>query len=187
QVATFRVGTRYPITTATYSSGFSGNASALAGVNVNGVPASTLLAQLGTQATIPQIQYEDLGLTLKATPTIQKSGNISMHLDLKIESLAGGSSNDIPILNSRVFVSDVTVPDGQAALILSTLTRSESAAVSGLPGLGELPGFQTAAADRITDTDTTELVLMATPHVVRRRPNATAGPRIAFNLPAQPD
>lgn len=187
ETATFRSGTRYPITTATYSSGISGASSALAGVTVNGVSASSLLSQLGNQVTIPQIQYEDLGLTLKATPNIQKSGEVSMHLDLKIESLTGGSSNNIPILNSRLFISDVTVPDGQTALLLGTLTRSESAAVSGLPGLGQLPGFQTASADKIAETDTTELVLMVTPHVVRRRSNITAGPRIAINLPEQTD
>jgi len=187
ETATFRSGTRYPITTSTYSSGIAGAASALAGIKVNGVPASSLLSQLGSQVTIPQIQYEDLGLTLKATPNVQKSGQISMHLDLKIESLTGGSANNIPILNSRLFVSDITVPDGQTALLVSTLTRSESAAVSGLPGLGELPGFQTATADKVAETDSTELVLLVTPHVVRRRSNIAVGPRIAINLPEQPD
>jgi general secretion pathway protein D len=187
QTATFRIGSRYPITTATYSSGISGASSALAGVTINGVPASSLIAQLGTAVTIPQIQYEDLGLTLKAIPTVQKSGEITMHLDLKIESLTGASLNSIPILNSRLFVSDVTVPDGQTALLLSTLNRSESAAVSGLPGLGELPGFQVAAADKATETDSSELILLITPHVVRRRSDTTAGPRIAVTLPEQPD
>lgn len=187
ETATFRVGSRYPITTSTYSSGITGASSALAGATINGIPASSLLSQLGTSVTIPQIQYEDLGLTLKAIPTVQKSGEITMHLDLKIESLTGSSLNSIPILNSRLFVSDVTVPDGQTALLLSTVNRSESAAVSGLPGLGELPGFQVAAADKVAETDSSELILLITPHVVRRRSNTTVGPRISLNLPEQPD
>lgn len=187
ETATFRIGTRYPITTASYTNGIAGASSALAGVNINGVPASKLLAQLGTQVTIPEIQYEDLGLTLKAVPTVQKSGNISMQLDLKIESLAGRSSNNIPVLNSRVFVSDVTVPDGQTAMLVSTLNRSESAAVSGLPGLGELPGFQTATADKTAEKDTSEFIMLVTPHIVRRRRDISAGPRIAINLPQDSD
>ncbi|HZY74175.1 MAG TPA: hypothetical protein VFE22_13800 [Edaphobacter sp.] len=190
QTATFRVGTRYPITTSTYSTGVVANSSALAGVNINGVSASSLLSQLGgnsTGVTIPQIQYEDLGLTLKATPTIQKSGMVSMHIDLKIEALAGTALNNIPVLNSRQFVSDITVDNGTAALLASTLTKSESAAVSGIPGLGELPGFQTATADKIAETDSSELILLITPHVVRRRSNTVAGPRIALNLPQQPE
>lgn len=190
QTANFRVGTRYPITTSTYSTGAVANSSALAGVNINGVSASSLLSQLGgnsTGVTIPQIQYEDLGLTLNATPTIQKSGAVSMHIDLKIEALAGTALNNIPILNSRQFVSDITVDNGTTALLVSTLTKSESAAVSGIPGLGELPGFQTAAADKVAETDSSELVLLITPHVVRRRSNTIAGPRIALNLPQQSD
>src|SRR6185312_3304366 len=152
QTANFRVGTRYPITTSTYSSGALASGSSLNGININGVSASSLLSQyLGGSngVTIPQIQYEDLGLTLKTTPTVLKSGSVSMHLDLKIEALAGTALNNIPVLDSRQFVSDITVGDGKTALFISTLSGSESAAVSGIPGLGELPGFQTATADKV--------------------------------------
>jgi general secretion pathway protein D len=184
QAATFRIGERYPITTATYSSGLSTVSSALNGVSINGVSAASLLnAAVGSPITIPQIQYEDLGLTLKATPTVQRSGAIKMHIDLKIEALTGGAVNNIPILNSQQFVSDVTVDDGDTALMVSSLTRSASASIDGLTGLGELPGFQTATADKTTMTDSSNLILLITPHVTRRRTNLTAGPRIPINLP----
>jgi Flp pilus assembly secretin CpaC len=186
QSATFRTGTRYPITTSTYSTGQLPTASQLAGITINGVPAASLLANISS-VTIPQIQYEDLGLTLKATPTVQKSGEISMHLDLKIEALAGSSLNNIPILANRQYVSDVTVRDGETALLVSTLSRTESAAISGTPGLGELPGFQVAGAVKNTETDSSELVVIITPHVVLRRSSVVVGPRIAVNLPQQPN
>ena len=187
QAAVFRAGSRYPITTATYSTGSPVSSASLAGININGVSASSLLSQyLGNtnSVTVPQIQYEDLGVTLKTTPKVQKTGEVNMHLDLKIEALAGAAINNIPILASRQVVSDVTVGDGETALLVSSLSKTESAAVSGLPGLGELPGFQAVTADRIAERDTSELVLLITPHVVRRRSSALAGPRIAFNAPA---
>lgn len=190
QSADFRIGTRYPITTSTYSTGAVPNSASLAGVTVNGVSASSLLSQLtgnSSGVTVPQIEYEDLGITLKAIPTVQKSGSVRMHIDLKIEALTGAALNNIPILASRQFASDITVEDGKTALLVSTLSKSESAAVSGLPGLGELPGFQTATADKATETDSSELVLLITPHVIRRRSSIIAGPRIALNLPQQPD
>ena len=184
QPATFRVGERYPITTATYSSGLSTVSSALSGVSINGVSAASLLnAAVGSPITIPQIQYEDLGLTLKATPTVQKSGAIKMHIDLKIEALTGGAVNNIPILNSQQFASDITVDDGETAMMVSSLSKSAAASLGGWPGLGELPGFQTATADTTTATDSSSLILLVTPHVTRRRSNLTAGPRIAINLP----
>lgn len=183
QTTTLKVGSKYPITTSTYSSGVSAaTSSALAGVTVGGVSASSLLNQyLGASSqTIPQIQYEDIGITLKTTPTVLKSGLITMHIDLKIEALTGQSANNIPVLTSRVFTSDVTCPEGSTAMMLSQLSSQESAAVSGIPGLAELPGFQTSVADRITERDSSELVMMVTPHLVRRRSNTLAGPRIAF-------
>ena len=184
QPATFRIGQRYPITTATYTTASPAQTSALAGVSINGVSAASLLnAAVGSPITIPQIQYEDLGLTLKATPAVQRSGAIKLHIELKIEALAGGSVNAIPILNNEQFASDVTVDDGDTALMVSSLTKSESASISGYPVLADLPGFQTATADKTTNTNSSNLVLLITPHVTRRRSNITAGPRIAINLP----
>ncbi len=180
ETGTFRSGTRYPIITSTYTSGIPGNSASLAGVTVNGVSAQDLINQASTSVTIPQIQFEDLGLTLKATPTVQKSGKVSMQLDLKIEALAGGVINSIPILTNRQYVSMVTVKDGESALLASSLSRTELGAISGLPGLGELPGFQTATSNKVSELDTSELVLQITPHVVRHRSDNTAGPRIAF-------
>jgi general secretion pathway protein D len=185
--AVFRIGERYPITTATYSTASPTQTSALNGVTINGVSAASLLnAAVGSPITIPQIQYEDLGLTLKATPTVQKSGAIKMKIELKIEALAGGVINNIPILNSEQFGSDVTVNDGDTAFLVSSVTRSQAASLNGLPGVSELPGFQTATAVDTTSTDSSDLLLLVTPHVTRRRPNVTAGPLIPINLPEPP-
>ena len=186
QETVLRVGEKYPITTATYSSGISSStASALAGVTINGVSASSLLAAYsGTAATIPQIQYEDLGITLKTTPTVLKSGLVEMKIDLKIESLAGDSLDNIPVLTSRAFVSDMTVKDGASAIMLSDLTKTETATISGLPGLGEIPGFQESAADRLKEVDSSELILLITPRVVKNRSSLSASRRVPFESTA---
>ena len=185
QPGSFRVGSRYPITTATYTTGAAATSSSLAGITINGVSASSLLAQYAggiSSATVPQIQYEDLGLTLKATPTITKLGAVHLKLDLKIEAIAGGAIDNIPILANRQIVSEITVQDGETAMVLSNLNRSESRAINGVPGLSELPGFQ-SATDQTAEADSSQLVLLLTPHIVRRRANTLAGPRIPFTPP----
>jgi general secretion pathway protein D len=179
--ATFQVGEKYPITQATYSTTTPTSTSGLAGASIGGVSVSSLLNS-ATTATIPQIQYEDIGLTLKATPTVQKSGRITLHLDMKMESLQGTSISGIPILNSTVFTSDVTVEDGATATLASNLSRSESAAVTGIPGLSDLPGFQ-SSPELVRMTDDSQLLILLTPHLVRRRPNEWAGPRIPITRP----
>ena len=182
QALNFRTGTRYPVVTATYSSGVSSSLlSQLAGVTVNGQSAAALAAQyLGTGATaasIPQFQFEDLGLTLKTTPQILHSNEVSLSLDMKIESLAGGQLNSIPILNSRTMTSTVTVPVGQTALLASNLSTNELRSLDGLPYLSELPGFQ--GTDKSTEKDRAELLITITPHIVRAGNLRVASRRLA--------
>jgi len=186
QAGTFRAGERYPIVTSTYSTGISTAASSLSNATINGVSVASLLSQFsgGTSATVPQVTYEDLGLTLKATPVIQRSGLINLTLDMKIEALAGGSLDGNPILANRQFSSIVTLGDGESAMMVSYVTKSESAAVTGLPGLSELPGFA-PPVDQNAEKDTGQLVVTITPHVVRKRPDAMAGPRIAMPASAR--
>lgn len=183
QAATFRSGTRYPIITSNYS-GITG--SSTSNLNLSGLSASELALlglsgaggdALGAQGVIPSVQYEDLGLTLKATPVIQKSGEVSLHLDMKIESLAGSSLDSIPVLNNRQFTADITVPAATSAVIVSSMSQQESTAVSGLPGLDELPGFQTTAS-QTRENDTQELVIILTPHIVRYRQQNPIGPML---------
>jgi Flp pilus assembly secretin CpaC len=168
QPGTFRVGSRYPVVTGTYSSGVSSSlASSLSGLNINGTSVSSLLSQyLGTSsASVPEFQFEDLGITLKLTPQVLRNEAVSLALDMKVEALAGTSINSIPILNNRALTSTITVPAGQTALLATLVSSTEMKDLTGLPGLSELPGFQGTDQDR--QKDSTELLITITPHIVR--------------------
>lgn len=185
QTATFREGTRYPIVTSTYSTGLSTAGSALGNATINGVSVASLLQKYagGTSATIPQVTYEDLGVTLKATPVIQRSGQIGLSMDLKIEALSGNSNDGNPILNNRQFTSVLTVGDGESVLMVSNVSKTESGAISGLPGLSELPGFQMPTEANL-QKDSSQLVVLVTPHIVRRPPGLLMGPRLPVRAQA---
>jgi general secretion pathway protein D len=169
QPGTFRAGTRFPVITATYSSGISSSSlpASLSGLNINGTSVSSLLAQFGgtSSVSVPQFQYEDLGITLKMTPQILHSDEVSVAVDMKIEALAGSSINNIPILNNRALTSTITVPAGQTAMLATLVTTNETKSLTGLPGLSELPGFQ--GTDQDKEKDSTELLITITPHIVR--------------------
>jgi len=184
QTTTLHIGSKYPVITSTFSSGISSStASLLQGKTINGVSAAQLLAQLGgagTSAVTPSIAFEDLGITLKTTPTVLKSGLIGLHVDMKIEALTGASLDNIPVLASRVFVSDIIVNDGKTAVLLSSLSKTEASSVSGIPGLAELPGFRDTAADHLAETSSSELIVLLTPHVVHRRSSVIASRVVPF-------
>ncbi len=179
QAATFKSGTRYPIQTSLYSDVSTTAAGA------NSATAALIAQYLGTSslassATIPQVQYEDLGVTLKATPHVQRTGQITLHLEFKIEALSGTALNGIPVLASRQFSSDLTLKDGETALMASNVTRSELRAATGIPGLSELPGFQ-VPTDKSSDKITGDLVVLITPHIVHLAHTQAKGPFIQIN------
>ncbi len=180
QDASFRAGTRYPIETGIYNSGGASSSltAAVAGLSINGTSVASLLSQYqgASSVSVPQVQYEDLGLTLKATPQVLRSDAVTMKLDFKIEALGAGSVNSIPVLNNRALTSQVTIPAGQTALLASVVTNSEQRSISGLPFLSELPGFQGTETSK--QVNTTELLITLTPHVVRNRRVEVAGRRL---------
>jgi Flp pilus assembly secretin CpaC len=182
---TFRAGERYPVVTGTYSSGVSSSlASSLSGLNVNGTSVSSLLSQyLGASTvSVPQFQFEDLGLTLELKPHVQRGNQVNLALNLKLEALGGTSINNIPILNNRVLTSTITIPDGDTAMLAAFVSRNEIGSIDGLPGLSELPGFQ--GTDRDSEKDTQELLITITPHVIRTVPMHIASRRLDFPHPA---
>jgi general secretion pathway protein D len=187
--ATFRSGMRYPIVTSTYSNlattslgvpGISnpGLSSALQNLGID-----TSALQSGANQTIPQVQYQDLGLTLKATPRIQQDHDVALKIDFKIDALAGQTLNGNPVLNSRQYTGFTTLRPGESAAVVSYLTKQLSAAVSGIPGLSELPGFQSTTNDDRTVTNS-KLVILITPHIVRLSHTRPAGQLVM--LPIHP-
>ena len=182
ETATFRVGTRYPIVTSTVSSG--GNALSTSGINTAGL-SSTLVglgynaSSLSAQVTIPQIQYQDLGLTLKATPWVQHGTEVSLKMDLEFTALGGTTLNDNPILNNRKYTGTITLKDGASAMVVSTLSKQETRAVVGIPGISELPGLRSTTDDS-KNLNMSTLLVLVTPHIVRRTHTDVAGREIIF-------
>jgi type II secretory pathway component GspD/PulD (secretin) len=181
QDSTIKVGERYPIITSSYSNMGASGLGGIAGLSSAGL--SSTLASLGITAselesglnqTIPQVQYQDLGMTLKIRPYIQKDKDITLNLDLKIKSLQGASLNDIPVLSSQEFSTITTLREGASALVVSNLSKQQSRAVDGVPGLSELPGFQ-STTNKQTQNDFSDLVIVITPHIVRLAHKQAAG------------
>ncbi len=178
---TLRSGTRYPITTSSYSS------IASSSVNIPGLTTaglSGILGGLGLNVSnlsggtpIPQVQYEDLGLTFKVTPRVERNDDVTLKLDLKIQALQGASLNGLPVLTNRSYTADIHLLNGASALVVGNLSRQESNAVSGTPGLSELPGF-TALSSTSKEYDVSNLAILVTPHIVRRRHGGNMGPVI---------
>ena len=162
EAGTFKIGERYPIETSQFSS-----------TELPSIPGLTAAASALQGQTVPQIQYQDLGLTLKATPKVLRSDDVAISMELKIESLGGSSLNDIPILDSQQFSGVLTLRAGETALLLSDLSKQESRAINGLPGISDIPGLQDVS-DISRNQNVARLLILVTPRVVRE-PDQKAG------------
>lgn len=154
---TFRDGERYPIITGTFSSS-------------TGV--------LGTATnTTPEFQYTDLGLTLKVRPYIEGNTDITLHISLQLDALAGSTLNDIPILSNRQYAGVVSVHPGDSALLVSAISKQDSMELTGVPGLSDIPGFE-STTNRQEQNNNMELVILITPHIVREVHREAVGPML---------
>ena len=115
---------------------------------------------------MPQVEYQDLGLTLKATPKVMRNGEVALTLDLKIDALAGRAINGVPVLNNRTYSGVVTLKEGEGVVVLSDLDKQESRAISGAPGISEIPGLNDLTNKDVEKNFATLLIVMTT-HVVR--------------------
>jgi general secretion pathway protein D len=177
-----KIGEKYPIQTSSYS-GLTGTSVSIPGISTAGL--SSELAALGlsgasaTQQAIPQVQYQDIGLELNITPRVLRSNDVNLDFDMKLEALAGSTLNNIPELTNRQFTMTTTAKQGQSAVFFSDLTKQEATAVSGVPGVSDLPGFG-QATDQNRNVTTSTLLVIITPRILRREHTEIAGPAIVL-------
>ena len=98
---------------------------------------SQLLQNNSFQAAFPSFSYEDLGLTVKAKPSITSVSNVSLQLEITIRSLAGMSFNGVPVLGNREYKASITLVDGEPAVVAG-ITHSRNSG-SDRHGSGTFP------------------------------------------------
>jgi len=168
QDETIMSGSRYPILAASYS-GLATNSANIAGLTTAGTSSglSSLLSSLaGTTTQIPQVQYQDIGLTLKANPKVMRNGDVALTLDMKLASLSGSFIGGNPVLNNRAYSGVVTLKEGEGAILMSELDKDESLALSGTPGLSQIPGMNNVT-EKDAKRDYATLLIVLRPHLLR--------------------
>ena len=174
------IGSKYPIVTQSYSAGTQTPTSSVSLSSLLSGTTQTGLNTTNPLSIAPTVQYQDLGLKVEATPHVLRGNDVQMQLKIEIMSLAGASVNGSPIINNRSFTTQVDVPDGGSALITSSVNRSESKSLSGIPGLSELPGFAWTASPS-TQLTIGKLLIVIQPRVVSGTHTSGASPMIPLS------
>src|SRR6185312_3692750 len=135
---------------------------------------ATLRASQGNDATFrmgsrfPSFNYEDLGLTVKAKPSITSDNTVSMQLEINLRALAGQSFNGVPVIGNREYKGSISLENGEPAVVAGQISRSETRDLSGIPGLSEIPVLNKISSTNTKQTEYDELLVVITPHITRR-------------------
>jgi Flp pilus assembly secretin CpaC len=152
--ASFHLGERFPIQNASYAPVFN---------------SSQISQVLGNQSYIPpfpSVTYEDLGLTVKAKPTVFGDGTVNLHLEMQVRSLTGQADNGVPVISNREYNGSINLKDGEPAFVAGEISRTDTLSMSGIPGLGFIPGLNMAMVNNTKQHNEDELLIAITPHVV---------------------
>jgi len=74
------------------------------------------------------------------------------------------------VIANREYKGNVTLVDGEPAVVAGALSQSEQLSLTGIPGLGDIPGINKIMTTNTRMDETDELLVVVTPHVVTLSP-----------------
>src|SRR5207244_606817 len=134
------------------------------GINQAGSSAlSGLLAQLGGQQN-----------SIFSQPLATFGGGLTF-MGLSLDHLSAPLSvneswvrnhDGVPVISNREYKGSINLRDGEPAVVAGQVSRTEQRSLSGLPGLGFLPGLNQVMTNNTLQENDDELMIIITPHVV---------------------
>lgn len=156
--AVLRIGSRVPYATGSFLPSLGGTTTSGTSGEFGGLIAST------------QFQFQDVGVNVDLTPHLLPDGEIAIHAKIDISSV--GTSVQIagvnePTFGQRQIEHDIRLEEGQTSVLGGLLQTTNTTTVSGVPGLGKVPGLKYLFSDTKHEKKKTDVLIMLTPRVIR--------------------
>jgi general secretion pathway protein D len=113
----------------------------------------------------PEISNDDT-ITLKINPSVSQT-----RIKLSSSEIAQQKRSMPPDLDRRQLASVVTVKDGNSIVIGGLIDKTESLHSNKVPLLGDIPGLGYLFKYEEKKIDTTELVIVIEPHIIKKENN----------------
>ena len=129
------------------------------------------------------IVFKEFGVRLRFTPTITGGGYVHLKVAPEVSSLDFANAVvlegfRVPALQTRRTETEVELRDGQTFAISGLLDRNMNETLRRVPGIGDIPILGYLFRSQAYQKNNTELVVMITPHIIRRD-----SPGVTPNLP----
>jgi pilus assembly protein CpaC len=132
--------------------------------------ASCATGTTGVQQCVPSVEFKPFGVNLAFTPVVLSEGRISMRINTEVtdvdtqNSVRFGTIN-VPGFSVRKSSTSVELPSGATMMTAGLLSQKMGGAISGVPGLLNLPILGALFRSRDYQRQETELVIMVTPYI----------------------
>lgn len=150
QKATLKIGERVPVATGSFQPG-------IGGVGINPLVNT-------------QFQYLDVGVNIDITPRVHAGREVTLKVAMDISSVTGQSNIggiSQPIIGQRKIEHEIRLKEGEVNILGGILEDSTTRAVSGIPGLGNIPLLKYLFSQTNNQHSENEIVFALIPHIVR--------------------
>lgn len=140
-------------------------------------PTVTVEGTSGTVSVSWEVNFEELGITLKVTPTINDDGRITMALSpevsektsdysLTVKQGATDVTYTIPVIDRRTASTKVVIGDGQTLIIGGLIKDKITKGATKIPLLGDMPLLGYLFKSKKDTQDKTELLIFVSPKII---------------------
>jgi type IV pilus assembly protein PilQ len=131
----------------------------------------TITGGAGGIGATPNVQFKDVLLQLKVTPTITNDNRVYMALDINKDELASFLNvlnfGDIPQITTREVTTAVLVDSGQTVVIGGVYEFTSRTDLTKVPFLGDLPGLGNLFRQTNKSSTKAELLVFVTPKILQ--------------------
>ncbi|WP_028919879.1 type IV pilus secretin PilQ [Pseudoxanthomonas suwonensis] len=123
-----------------------------------------------TGAVTPNVQFKDVVLELKVTPTITSDDRVFMDVHVTKDEVLryiDTSIGQVPEIATREINTAVLVDDGQTVVIGGVYEFTDANSVAKVPFLGDVPFLGNLFKKKSRNKDKAELLIFLTPKVMR--------------------
>ncbi|RPI74577.1 MAG: type II secretion system protein GspD [Desulfobacteraceae bacterium] len=123
-----------------------------------------------TTTSIQNYEYKDVGVTLKVTPQINKTGSVRLKIEQSVKSVVSataGSGILAPTTTFRTAKTAITIADGETAVIGGLIENRMNQTKTKAPCLGSVPVAGWIFKNTSDSEQKTNLLVFLTPHVIR--------------------
>lgn len=131
---------------------------------------SSTTSGAGGNTTATSVNFVDVGIQLKVTPTINEDGFVLLKIAPEVSRVdrffETPEGDQVPVVDTTNASTRVMVQDGNTIIIGGLIKDETTRTTQKLPILGDIPYIGNAFKHVREDTEKTELVVFLTPHII---------------------